>query len=393
MSFRLRVLESMAEVPRAAWDALLGSNPNPFLLWSWLNALEAEGCVTPEIGWSPCHLSLWDGDRLIAAAPAYLKDDSDGDFSRDWEWAARLERSGVPWYPKLVLTVPFTPAAGPRLLVHPEVDADTARAALLEGARALAREVGCGVIEVLYVDEGELESLARAGFARRPVIQYHWRNPGYRSFDDFLGRFSAKKRTMIRRERAAPSKQGIALRTVSGNELASEPRRWAEIFHTMQATTVDRMAWGRRWLTESFYARVFRELPEALELVVAEREGKPIAGAFNLLSASHLYGRYWGAVEDHPFLHFNVCLYHSIEECIRRGVSVFEGGAGGEHKLARGFEPVAVWSAWAFGDRRVEEAMGTLLAQESELRQRAIERWYAEEAVLKPFQADREAVG
>ncbi len=392
MSFRLRVLESLAEVPQEAWDALLGPQPNPFLRWSWLIALEEEGCVAPETGWTPCHLTLWDGERLVAAAPAYLKEDSDGDFSRDWEWAARLERSGVPWYPKLTLTVPFTPAAGPRLLVGPEVDRREACAALLEGARALAKEAGCGAIEVLYTSETELDALQQAGFARRPVIQYHWLNAGYGSFDDFLARFNSKKRTMIRRERAAPSEQGITIRTVPGAELSADAERWAGQFHAMHAATVDRMMWGRRWLNERFYARVFREMPGELELVIAERGGKPVAGAFNLISATNLFGRYWGTVEDHAFLHFNVCLYHSIEECIRRGISVFEGGAGGEHKLARGFEPVAVWSAWAFTDPRVETAMGRLLGEETELRLQALERWHSEEAVLKPQPRAREAV-
>ncbi|MFN7132110.1 MAG: GNAT family N-acetyltransferase [Myxococcales bacterium] len=392
MAVVARVLHAIADAPQAGWDALLGPAPNPFLRWSFLHALEAEGCVAPDTGWTPRHLTLWEGERLLAAAPAYVKDDSDGDFSRDWDWAGRLERAGAAWYPKLVVSVPFTPASGPRLLVAEGTDRSAASSRLLALAREVAVDEGCGVVQALYPADADLPLLEQAGFAPRAVVQYHWRNAGYASFDDFLGRFNSKRRIAIRRERAAPASHGIDIRTVTGPELARDAERWGRDFHRMHAATVDRMAWGRRWLNERFYARIFSEMPDALEVVEARREGRLVAGAFNLSSSTHLYGRYWGAVEDHPFLHFNVCLYHSIDECIRRRISVFEGGAGGEHKLARGFEPVAVWTAVAFTDERVAATLRGVFAEETAQRLAALERWRREEAVLKPRPSAREAV-
>jgi predicted N-acyltransferase len=238
-------------------------------------------------------------------------------------------------------------------------------------------------VHVLFPAAGEAEELESAGLARRVSIQYHWRNAGYRDSEEFLARFDSKRRNQARRERAAPAKDGIVIRTVRGEELAADPQKWAHAAHDLHRSTVDKLMWGRRWLNRAFYERVFAHMPERLELVEARRDGRLIAGAFNVASATHLYGRYWGCFEEHRFLHFNVCLYHSIDECIRRGVQVFEGGAGGEHKIPRGFEPAETYSAHLFLDARLEQPLRAHIEQEAHERERALAHWRAETPILK----------
>ncbi len=382
----LRVLESISDVPAATWDALSSHEPaqaTPFVRHAFLEALEGSGCASPRTGWRPRHLTLWRAGRLVAAAPAYAKDDSDGDFSRDWEWASAAQRGGFPYYPKLVLTVPFTPATGRRLLVAAGEDRERATGALLGAARALAEEEGLRSVHVLFAPTEEVAALEREGLAARVDFQYHWLNAGYRAPEDFLARFSSKKRNAIKRERAAPARQGIVLRTVGGGELAADARGWARSMFELHRASVDRMAWGMRWVNRGFYERVLSAMPDALQIVEARRAGLLVAAAFNAASSARLYGRYWGCREEHPFLHFNVCLYHSIDECIRRGLGAFEGGAGGEHKLARGFEPALTRSAHLFLDARLHAALRRHLAVEARARQAALARWREDAPVLK----------
>ena len=378
-----RALNAIAEVDRAAWDALADAQATPFVRWDFLHALEASGCASPRTGWTPRHPTLWRGGRLVAAAPGYLKSDSDGDFSRDWDWAQAAERVGLRYYPKLVLTVPFTPCTGRRILVAAGEDRAALVQALLREAAAFCEEGGAASLHALFPDEDEAAEHARAGLSVRVSYQFHWRNRGYRSVDDFLARFNAKKRAMLRREMAAPQKQGISIRTVRGDELAQDRLRWARAAHDLHRSTVDKLMWGRRWLNEKFYEMVFASMPGDVEVVVAEKGGRMIAGAFNVRSAARLYGRYWGCFEEHPFLHFNVCYYHSIAECIARGVEVFEGGAGGEHKLSRGFEPSLTWSAHRAFDPRLDDALRGHLRAETPQRAEAIERYRAESGIFK----------
>jgi len=380
-------------VPHAAWDALLAHEPaaaSPFVRHAFLDALEGSGCATTRTGWTPRHLTLWRGDRLVGAAPAYVRHGSDGDFSRDWEWAAAAERSGLGYYPKLLLAVPFTPVTGRRLLVAAGEPRANAVAALLAGARALAEAEGLRSIHVLFAQEDEANLLERAGLALRVDFQYHWRNVGYRTFDDFLARFTSKRRNALKRERAAPARQGIALRTVTGAELSADARSWAREMFDLHRRSVDRLAWGMRWVNRGFYERALSGMPDALQIVEARREGRLIAAAFNGVSTARLYGRYWGCREDHPFLHFNVCLYHSVEACIRNGLQAFEGGAGGDHKLVRGFEPALTHSAHLFLDARLDAPLRRHVAMEARERRAALERWQADAPVLKVVEDDGE---
>jgi len=390
---RLEVAHSISDVSRDAWNGLISPESTPFMDHRFLAAMEASGCAGPRAGWEPTHFLLWRGSKLVAAAPAYAKEDSDGDFARDWDLGSAATRAGLRYYPKLVLGVPFTPCTGQRLLtgpanptsaaegrVEPE-RAEPLRRALIEGAQQWCRENNAGTLQVLFPPEHEADALEALGLARRVSFQFHWRNEGYRDYADFLSRFTAKRRAMLRRERAAAGKQGIAIRTVREREIRGDPDRFAQLAHRLHSSTVQKLMWGRGWLNADFYRRIFRDMPEHLELVLAERAGKVVAGAFNVRGGpqpGRLYGRYWGCFEDHPFLHFNVCYYHSIEECIAEGVQVFEGGAGGEHKLSRGFLPAETYSAHLFFDARVDQALRDHLRRETPEREAALARWREE---------------
>jgi uncharacterized protein len=374
----LTVHGRMAELRAEEWDALFAHEParaSPFLRHAFLAACEDSGSATPRAGWSGRHLVLRRGGRMVAAAPAWERSSSDGDFGRDWEWAAAAARARLPWYPKLVLGVPFTPATGRRVLVAAGEDRPALVVALLDGARRLCEDEGLQGIHAYFSDAGEAAELEGAGLALRVDFQYHWRNAGYATPEDFLARFPSKRRNAIKREKAAPAQQGIAIRTVRGDELGRDPDRWAKEVFALHRASTDEMAWGMRFVNRAFYDRVLSTMPDAVEVVEARRDGALVAMAFNLASDEVLYGRYWGCVEQHPFLHFNVALYHSIDECIRRGVRRFEGGAGGEHKLARGFEPAETWSAHLLLDRRLDAPIRRALAAERAQRLDAVARW------------------
>ena len=382
----LRVLDSIDRIAADDWDACLAADEaraSPFVRHAFLSALEGSGCASSRRGWQPAHLAMFRGAELVAAAPAYVKGDSEGDFSRDWEWAAAARRAGIQIHPKLVVAVPFTPVTGARLLVRPDQDRAEAVAALAQGAREIAADFGLGSIEVLYATERDVGDLEEHGFLARRDFQYHWRNEGYREPEDFLARFPSKRRNALRRERAAPAHQGIAIRTVRGDELARGPEEWADVCFELHDASTSRMEWGMRWVNRAFYRRVLRGMPERIEVVEARRDGRVIAMAFNFATPERLYGRYWGAREEHPFLHFNVALYHSIDECIRRGVQVFEGGAGGEHKLARGFLPAFTHGAHWFADRRLAAGMGRVLAEERRQREAALRRFEEASPIFK----------
>jgi uncharacterized protein len=377
----LEVLSSIEEISAKSWDALAAHDPDassPFVRHAFLAAAEASRSAAERTGWIARHLVVRQRGRVVAAAPVYLRGDSDGDFSRDWSWAVAAERARVPYYPKLVVGIPFTPASGRRVLVAAGEDRPARVAEVADALRALAVDEGATGIHVLFPREDEARELETAGFALRADVQFHWTNAGYPDFDAFLARFPSKRRNSVRRERRAPEEQGIAIRTVRGDELGADPERWAREVYALHKHSTDRMAWGMRWVNRAFYARLLATMADAVEVVEARRGGKLVGMAFNLASPRRLFGRYWGCVEDHPFLHFNVALYHSIEECIRRGVEVFEGGAGGEHKLARGFEPAITWSAHLFLDPRLDAPIRRHLALERDARVEGIARWREE---------------
>lgn len=375
---RARVVDHLTEIPQSAWDALLDDRATPFMRWHLLEALESTGCAVVERGWYPQHLTLWRGSDLVAAAPAYVKADSAGDFSRDWQWSALTARAGIPYYPKLVVTVPFTPAGGRRVLVAPGEDRAECTRILMRVALELARRTGISSVHVLYHDPDEHDALQAAGMAHRTLFQFHWHNRGYECIDDWLATMRSKRRNQIKRERREPASQGIAIRTVLGSEMAQDPDRWSKLVFALYRDTIDRHMWTAPYLTRAFYRAAMTTFADAIEFVEATREGEVVAGAFNVNSGKELFGRYWGCHEQHKFLHFNVCLYHSVERCIANGVQRFEGGAGGHHKLKRGFEPAFVHSHHKFVDPRLDRGMARILAMEQQSKEQELARYRSE---------------
>lgn len=370
----LRPLEAISAVSAAAWDALLDAEASPFVEWRWLRALEESGSVGPGTGWTPRHLTLWRGHRLIAAAPAYLRTGPlvAGEDAAGSVLAGRL---GLPESLKLVLDSPHTSATSRRVLVAPGEDRAACVRALFTGAVELAREERLSGVHVLHATQEEASALAALGFHIRLGVQYHWHNRGYASWEDFLSRFTAHRRHQVRRERRALEAQGVRLHTVRGEALAGvRPRAVWPLY----ASTFARYGRARPPLTPAFFARVLVAMPDRVELVVARRGREMLGGAFNVAGPRVLYGRYWGCREALPFLHFNVCLYHPVEEAIRRGLVRFEPGAGGEHKLPRGFEPTLTHGAHLLFHPQLDRQVGDFLAQERAAILQGMPRWRAE---------------
>jgi uncharacterized protein len=382
-SFELRTHASIRGLGKAAYDKLLPDGCPPFLSFAWLDALERTGCVGEERGWLPQHISLHQGGECVAAAPAYVKTNSEGEFVFDYSWARHSEGAlQAPYYPKLVLAIPFTPATGPRILVHPERDRARIMAAFAQAIPQLCGALPVSGAHVLFLPEAESSALSRLGFAERRGVQFHWENPGYTSFDDFLSRMNSKRRNQVKRERREMAERGVELQALSGRELTPELIDFVFDFYR---STVEKFAWGRQYLCRELFEEVARTMPDELHVVVARQHGQLVGGAFNLLGRDALYGRYWGALRDVPFLHFNVCFYFGIEECIRRKLKKFEPGAGGEHKVMRGFEPTVTFSSHFLRHRELDRAVRDFLRRE----RAAVDEHVAQarvDGVLRPFE-------
>lgn len=368
MTLELRLTESIAEVPEAEWNALVRDDASPFVEHAWLSCLEEAGCVGGKSGWLPRHLVLYDGGRLVGAAPAYVKTNSEGEFVFDWSWADLADRLGLSYYPKLILAVPFTPATGHRVLWHPDRDRRTTVAAFAQAVRTITRELGLSSAHVLFPEPAEASIWEECGYSMRYGVQYHWSNAGFRTFEDFLATLPQKKRTQIRRERKQPAMDGFTITTLGPEELAGESgEALSDAMFELYLTTIDKYFYGRRYLKRSFFDLVRRRFADRLAWTVArDREGAVVASAFNVRKSDILYGRYWGTVVDRPFLHFNVCYYHGIDEAIRHGLSTFNPGAGGEHKRIRGFVPTKTYSAHHVEDPRFRGIVDSFLVRERE---------------------------
>jgi uncharacterized protein len=381
--FEFRTHRSIREFDRTEWNALLGPDPEPFLRWEFLEALESTGCVEPTVGWLPLMLSLRQGDKLAAVSPAYVKGNSEGEFVFDHGWAQFAESNlGCQYYPKLILACPFTPATGRRLIFAPETDARASSAAsdlsglqapapsamvtsaFAEGVRRVVKQFGLSSAHVLFPRQAELSHWVNAGLAARVGVQYHWVNAGYVSFDDFLGRYNAKRRHQVKRERKEIELQGLALRVYTGSDITPAV---LDSIYEFYVATVEKYHWGRQYLNRAFFEEVGSRLRDNVLIVLAHQQstGRAIAGAFNLMGNGRMFGRYWGATRDYKYLHFNVCYYAGIDECIRRNLEVFEPGAGGEHKIVRGFEPTQTYSAHLFQDDRLDGAIRSFLQREA----------------------------
>jgi predicted N-acyltransferase len=373
---------SVREIGEADWASLATETTPPFLSFTFLDVLERTGCVGADRGWLPCHLSFRKAGRLVAIAPAYVKGNSEGEFVFDHGWASFAEgRLRVPYYPKLVVAVPFTPATGPRLLIREGEDVDGLLTVFASAIQQVAERLSVSSGHVLFPSPEQANSLVRAGLAHRVGIQYHWRNHGYETFEDFLGRFNSKRRNQIRREVRAPEEQGLEIQALTGRDFGPE---LIDTLFDFYVSTVNKYHWGRQYLNRAFFEELCSRAPDSVLVVLArERSSKrAIAGAFNLLGKEGLYGRYWGAAEERPFLHFNVCYYRGVAESIARKLAVFEPGAGGEHKLARGFEPTVTHSVHHLVDARLDRAVRDFVVRERAAVQQHIDE-YAKDPVLK----------
>ncbi|MFZ5889719.1 MAG: GNAT family N-acetyltransferase [Myxococcota bacterium] len=363
--YELRTWSSLRALGEARLAELSSPTTSPFLSFAWLDALEQTGCVAESRGWSPLHLTLHRNGELVAFAPAYLKSNSEGEFVFDHAFARFAEGSlGIAYYPKLIVAVPFTPATGTRVLVRAGESREVTLGAFAGGLRKVCRELGLSSAHVLFPLADETEILTQHGLAQRVGVQFQWHNAGYASFDDFLARFSAKRRHQVRRERREVNAQGVDIEVLTGSDLSPA---LADFVYDFYRSTVDKFYWGRRYLNRNFFEEVLSRMRDRVHLVAARdrHSGRRIAGAFNLLGADTLYGRYWGALEERKFLHFEVCFYSGIDEAIRRRLVRFEPGAGGEHKLTRGFEPTETSSVHHLADARFERAVRDFLARES----------------------------
>ena len=367
MALELRVLESIGEVGEATWNGLLHPGSSPFVEYAWLDSLEKAGCVGEQAGWIPRHLVLYDGKDVIAATPAYLKTNSEGEFVFDWAWADLASRMGLAYYPKLVIAVPFTPAAGHRMLWHPSRDRAEMVHVFGGAIKTLTKEMEISSAHVLFPQKDEVDLWENAGFLVRTGVQYHWSNQGFKTYDDFLATLPQKKRTQIRRERKQPAMDGLTIATLSPAELLGpDGPAIAEKMHALYLTTIDKYFYGRRYMKKKFFDMIRERFADRLAWVVArDKDGEIVASAFNVKKDDVLYGRYWGTTVDLPFLHFNVCYYHGVDEAIRTGLRTFNPGAGGEHKRVRGFVPTPTYSAHHIEDPRFRAILAAHLAREN----------------------------
>ena len=409
-AFKVRIAPSLREVDAVQWD--LCANPlafaepcggkgdnhaarqqdavapegerrerfDPFVSHAFLDALETTHCVGPKTGWTVSHVLVEDAaGRLVAAAPTYIKTHSMGEYVFDYGWAEAYERAGIDYYPKMQVAVPFTPVTGRRLLVS-EAGGEAARDALIAGLRAWRAKIGASSIHVTFPTREDWEAMGASGFLQRTGKQFHFINKGYADFEAFLADLASRKRKMIRRERKDALANGIEIELLSGAAITES--HWDAFFKFYMDTGSRK--WGRPYLTRGFFSQIGATMPEHVLLVMAKRQDRYIAGAINFIGRDALYGRNWGCVEDHPFLHFEVCYYQAIDYAIRHGLARVEAGAQGEHKLARGYGAVPTFSAHDIADRRFARAIDDFLARE----RLAIDEELGEYAEMAPFKKD-----
>lgn len=378
MTLQIRQHDSVIDIPPTQWSRLTTSG-NPFVTHAFLAALERNGCVGASIGWRPCFIGAWAGEALMGAVPLYIKDNSYGEFVFDWNWADAYRQFGGDYYPKLVVAVPYTPASGPRLLLADGAE-DTVARALVDAAITTAEEGGYSSLHWLFPPQEELPLLETAGMLRRVGVQYHWHNPGYRDFQDYLDALTAAKRKMVRRERRRVAEQGVEVRRRYGRELSDAEWR---IVHGLYAEIYQRK-WGFPTLSEGFFREIGETMGDQIVLMLAYRDGRCVAGAIDFAGGGVLYGRHWGCFESYDSLHFELCYYQGIEFAIEQGLGRFEPGAQGEHKISRGFLPRFTWSAHWLAHPGFRRAVGRFVNAEA----REMERYATELSLHSPFRAN-----
>jgi uncharacterized protein len=378
--YELNVIEHLESIPAAAWDALVDDNPT--LKHAWLQSMIDAGCTTAKSGWLPQFVTLKrevNGiPTLAGAVPMYMKGHSYGEYVFDWAWAEAYQRAGLDYFPKLLVAVPFTPCGGGRILARTAAD----RHVLIDALLQIAKDSDVSSLHILFPSDVELASLTRKGLMPRTSVQFHWRNAGYKTFDDFLATMSHDKRKKVKQERRKVLEAGITFQRKVGRDITSAD--W-DFFHRCYTRTYQ-AHYSTPYLNRTFFRLIGERMPEHVLLVIAELNGAPIAASLNLINATTLYGRYWGTMEFHSGLHFETCYYQTLEFCIERGIQLFEGGAQGEHKLARGFMPQKCHSAHWLREPKFAEAVNDFLRRE----RGGIESYVNELEEHRPFKAGGE---
>lgn len=394
----LHGVPSIADIAAADWDAC--ANPcctseqaqtasvpfareryNPFISHAFFHALEASKSASPRAGWAAQHLVAKRGDQIVGVVPCYLKSHSRGEYVFDAGWADAYQRAGGDYYPKLQVSVPFAPATGPRLLVRNDIpDVAEVRTILARGLKSLCKATEASSAHVTFAKKDEWDLLAGEGFLQRTDQQFHWQNEGYATFDDFLGALNSRHRKAIKRERRDALANGVTIEHLTGSSLSEEA---FDAFFQFYMETGSRK-WGTPYLNRDFYTRIAETMPDDILLVMAKRNGRWIAGAINFIGSDTLFGRHWGAIEHHPFLHFEVCYYQAIDFAIARGLKHVEAGAQGEHKLARGYLPKQTYSAHYIPDPGFRRAVADYLKRERQYVEHAVE----ELTEVAPFRKD-----
>jgi predicted N-acyltransferase len=363
----IRVASSIGAFTEDEWRQLSGASRgncqpyNPFVSFDFLKILEESGCATRNTGWQGHHLRLEDAQgTLLGAAPCYAKSHSQGEYVFDHGWADAFERAGGSYYPKLQASVPFTPATGPRLLVVRNADAAVAKAALAQGLKLVTMQLGVSSAHVTFAQEQDMAALESTGFLRRTDQQFHFFNEGYSTYDDFLATLASRKRKALKKERREALAPGIEIDWLTGSDLTEKV--WDDFFAFYMDTGGRK--WGRPYLNRKFFSLIGERMAQDVLLVMARRDGRYIAGAINFIGSDTLYGRNWGCIEDHPYLHFEVCYHQAIDFAIAKRLKVVEAGAQGEHKLARGYRPVTVASAHFLAHSGLRTAVADYLERE-----------------------------
>ena len=364
----LSIHASLEDIPPEHWNALVDAD-NPFARHEFLIALERHQAVGEKFGWLPQYITAYENGTLLGAAPMYLKDNSYGEFVFDWDWAEAWHRSGLEYYPKLVVAIPYTPATGARLLLR-EANDQTIATALIDFATAHARRLNVSSLHWLFTDATDTQRFRdHPDYMLRLGCQFHWQNQNYKDFDDYLSCLTSKKRKQIQRERRQVREQHIELEVLHGNEISEEQWR---IFHGFYCSTFDKKS-GYATLSLDFFLEISRTMPANIVLVMAKHQGEYVAGAFNIRGEKTLYGRHWGCCEDFHSLHFEACYYQGLAYCITHGLQRFEPGAQGEHKISRGFLPTPTWSAHWIAHPQFREAIDQFLQRETAGMQHYIE--------------------
>ncbi|BBP43258.1 GNAT family N-acetyltransferase [Thiosulfativibrio zosterae] len=363
----LRLISNLADIPAQDWDAM-NVQQSPFLSHAFLSELETHNCASERFGWIPCHLALYENNQLIAALPLYQKYNNYGEFVFDQSWENAWKQVGLNYYPKLLSAIPYTPALGQRFLKNPaatDLSDEACQTALLNGAQQICLQNNLSGLHILFAHPTQQDWLnEQPAQITRHDCQFHWFNQNYQSFDDFLAALTGKKRKNIRQERKALAAQGIQFRQLNGHTASDED--WANFSHFYHKTFTEK--WSTPTLNEAFFKAVAKKIPEQVLLVLADdAKGNCIAGALMYHSPTHLYGRHWGCVADVPFLHFECCFYQGIEFAIQNGLQVFEPGAGGEHKIARGFVPVQTQSSHWLTRNPFPEGIGDFCQRERQM--------------------------